>query len=239
MAENIKFKYIHSNTWKKEHDYEDNLVKDGFEVLYDEYIYSRNKKNLKARSNRWVCKFTGCKASLTIDYDRVITKFNHDHLNNHAKVNVQKEIFEKKLKERCSTEDKGVIQIYEEEINELFKGLVTDEEKKKASLALPEIDKIRFRLQKRKNKLRPILPESLKTTIVNGIYTKTANNIDQFLIYKSRNNSKLVFCSKIGLEILSKSSDWHADGTFHVATKFYYQLYVIQAYFKKRMIPCV
>ena len=49
----------------------------------------------------------------------------------------------------------------------------------------------------------------------------------------------MVFCSPVGLEILSKRNRWAGDGTFHVAAKYYYQLYIIQAYFKERMIPCV
>ncbi|CAF0740728.1 unnamed protein product [Brachionus calyciflorus] len=76
------------------------------------------------------------------------------------------------------------------------------------------------------------------TTVVEGKNTKFINEIDNFLIYKTKRNKKLVFCSKIGLEILSKSTEWHADGTFHVATKYYHQLYIIQAWFKGRMILC-
>ena len=43
----------------------------------------------------------------------------------------------------------------------------------------------------------------------------------------------------MGLEILSKSSNWGADGTFYTAAKYYYQLYIISGYYEKRMIVCV
>jgi hypothetical protein len=56
-------------------------------------------------------------------------------------------------------------------------------------------------LQKRKRILRPKLPESKKTTIIDGKYIKTFNNVDKFLIYKSKDNRKLVFMSKTGLEL--------------------------------------
>ena len=59
------------------------------------------------------------------------------------------------------------------------------------------------------------------------------------MLYRSKNNKLLVFCSKEGLEILSKSTHLAGDGTFHTASKYFYQLYIIQAYYEHRMIPCV
>jgi hypothetical protein len=64
----------------------------------------------------------------------------------------------------------------------------------------------------------------------------TANGKELFLVHKRANNSLLVFASPTGLECLSRSSAWHADGTFFTASKFYYQLYVIQCWFQNRMI---
>ena len=47
-----------------------------------------------------------------------------------------------------------------------------------------------------------------------------------------------MFASPDGIECLSNSENWHADGTFRVAAKYFYQLYVIQVWYKFRMIPC-
>jgi hypothetical protein len=73
--------------------------------------------------------------------------------------------------------------------------------------------------------------------LIEGRNKMTANGNELFLVHKRANNSLLVFASPTGLECLSKSSAWHADGTFFTASKYYYQLYVIQCWFANRMIP--
>ncbi len=60
----------------------------------------------------------------------------------------------------------------------------------------------------------------------------------RYLILNSKNNKILLFCSPDGLACLSDAAYWHGDGTFHVAAKYFYQLYIIHAWFKNRMIPC-
>jgi hypothetical protein len=49
----------------------------------------------------------------------------------------------------------------------------------------------------------------------------------------------LIFCSLMGMEILAKSDKWFADGTFHTASKYFTQLYLIHGWFMHRMIPAV
>ena len=48
----------------------------------------------------------------------------------------------------------------------------------------------------------------------------------------------MVFCSPTGLKTLSLSNKWFADGTFHTASKYFTQLYIIHGWYKHRMIPC-
>ena len=48
----------------------------------------------------------------------------------------------------------------------------------------------------------------------------------------------LVFCSRIGLEVLSKCTSMHGDGTFYVVAKYFYQLYLIHGWYNNYMIPC-
>ena len=42
----------------------------------------------------------------------------------------------------------------------------------------------------------------------------------------------ICYASNIGLEILSKSTEWHAVGTFKSAQRKYKQLYLIHAWYK-------
>ncbi|CAF1082488.1 unnamed protein product [Brachionus calyciflorus] len=48
----VKFEYVLSNQFKAENDDDNNVVKDGYEVLSEGFLFSRNKKN--KLSNRWV-----------------------------------------------------------------------------------------------------------------------------------------------------------------------------------------
>ena len=49
----------------------------------------------------------------------------------------------------------------------------------------------------------------------------------------------IIFCSAIGLKILSECNRWHGDGTFSVVPDGFYQLYVIHGLYKSNMLPCV
>ena len=49
----------------------------------------------------------------------------------------------------------------------------------------------------------------------------------------------IIFCSAIGLQILSKWDRWHGDGTFTRVPDGFYQLYVIHGLYKSNIITCV
>ena len=59
------------------------------------------------------------------------------------------------------------------------------------------------------------------------------NNLGEF----DKSRRILVFASDMGINILSKCDRWHVDGTFHTASKYFGQLYIIQGWYKYRMIP--
>jgi len=60
----------------------------------------------------------------------------------------------------------------------------------------------------------------------------------KILLFAGPCNSMLVFGSRIGLEVLSKSTSMHGDGTFYVAAKYFYQLYLLHGWYNYYMIPC-
>ncbi|CAF1076328.1 unnamed protein product [Brachionus calyciflorus] len=140
--ENIKYEYVQSNTLRLEHEDETNETKDGFEVLCDNFLFYRRRKNKD--SNYWVCKHKKWNLSMTIGFDgkvRSISKKSHSLQEmregvNPADVHLPLTEFQiltlhfiKKVKLRCSTEDVGSNKIFEDEQNKLFKSLKTDEEK--------------------------------------------------------------------------------------------------------------
>ena len=52
----------------------------------------------------------------------------------------------------------------------------------------------------------------------------------------------MIFCSDVGLKILSESNRWHSDGTFETAVKFqedkFQQFYFIHGKYKGVLLPC-
>ncbi|CAF0870760.1 unnamed protein product [Brachionus calyciflorus] len=133
MSNYDNFQFIRSNTFKPENDDNDNINKDGFEVLLNGFLYYRNKKN--KNSTYWTCKHPKCKAFLSIDHNgRIINQSKADHnLKTLDEVDNQKDVhqplthneilalnFTKKVKERCSSEDVGACKISEDTKNKNF-----------------------------------------------------------------------------------------------------------------------
>ena len=65
---------------------------------------------------------------------------------------------------------------------------------------------------------------------------------EQFLLYDSGVGDEeriLVFGSPQGLQLLSQSDNWYADGTFKVIPEVFYQLYTVHAQCGGRIFPCI
>ena len=144
--------------------------------------------------------------------------------------------FKIRVKKRVETDDISCNKIFHEEQAKLLESTQVSAEA--ISSLIPAFRRMKSCLTSRRNKIRPKLPKSLKEIIIEGDYELTINKKDKFLIHKGTNNKCLVFCSIDGLKTLASSDNWHADGTFRVASHYYYQLYVIQAWYKNIMIPC-
>ncbi len=69
----------------------------------------------------------------------------------------------------------------------------------------------------------PNIPSSLDKVTIPPEWC--LNNNKRFLLSHvvEDNVNLLIFCSDIGLELLSKSTRWHSDGTFKVAPSLFYQ----------------
>ena len=74
-----------------------------------------------------------------------------------------------------------------------------------------------------RNKNFPNIPSSLDEVTI--LPEWCLNNNKRFLLNHvvEDNLNFLIFCSDIGLELLSKSTTWHSDGTFKVAPSLFYQ----------------
>ena len=236
MAENNTIQYIESHFYKPEHQETSNKDKDCFRLLLNnQYIYNRFRKNKS--SLNWHCheKKNGCKSSITTDFDskiiRHISEHNHEPLEAKA---IEAEKFLINVKKRIETEHLPAQQIYQQEQASMVRRSNLSNEQ--IANLVPAFNKLKPCLSKRRSKIRPSLPSTLKEIQIDGEYLSTTDG-KKFLIHKSRSNKILVFASIDGLKALSASKNWHADGTFKKAAKHYYQLYIIQAWYENRMIP--
>ena len=236
------FEYIQSNAWNEKNDEDEGkrMEKKGLHVLMGNQIYYNHRVN--ADNIYWRCiyskKAAHCKGSVKIDGgEAVIAQVPHnDHEPLTAKeVEVLK--FKITVKDRCQTEAATTKKIYSEETKSLVaKHSLTNAEVAKLA---PSYRRMASCLQKRRAKTRPRLPNAIKEIkLVDPKYTMTSGGTSKYLVFNSKNNKILLFCSPDGFACLADSTCWHGDGTFHVASKYFYQLYIIQAWFKNRMIPC-
>ena len=130
------------------------------------------------------------------------------------------------------TEDLPPNQIYVDELSKLSAASSTANEI--LAQVIPSFSSIKANLKKHRGKHRPKLPLSLREIELTESQTQTVKK-EKFLITNKSHNKILLFASPKGIEMLSKTSQWHGDGTFHVASKYYYQLYIIHAWINNRM----
>ena len=123
-------------------------------------------------------------------------------------------------------------EIYKQERKKLSE--MTGSEKSVLALYIPSFDSIQSMVYS--SITRPKMPTSLNTIIIDSENRLTSNKKQTFLIFQSKLNHTLFFCSVDGLMSGSRCY-WHADGTFYTAAKYFYQLYVIHVWFNYQMIP--
>ena len=80
------------------------------------------------------------------------------------------------------------------------------------------------------SRFKRIRPKKQPTSIQDVEVTdKTTSDGKPFLIYDSKDKNRiLIFASPSGLKMLSESSKWHADGTFHTKSKYFRKFYKVK-----------
>ena len=118
-----------------------------------------------------------------------------------------------------------VLGIYEEKENEL--SLKYKEHIDEFLIFWPSFESIDSRFYRTKSELLPKMPGSIDEIVVPDEYTKTMLG-EKFLISPIRNiNQFIAYVSRIGIEALAGSKVWNCDGTFHCASKLFYQNNII------------
>lgn len=224
-------------------------------LLIFNYRYYFKRENESEKSKHYVCLFKyennkRCCASVTIKDDEIVkmggklVKENIDfdsikrtHKNEHEPLS-EKEIreieFKQVLKDRAGAENIPVQQIYQEEQSRVMKELA---DINKVATEIPQFYNCQSAMYDHRSKFMPPIPDSVEDIEIEGIWAKCEDGNSRFLLHHDVNI--IMFCSEVGLNALSKSHRWQADGTFSITPPGFMQLYIIHAYYKYQMIPCV
>ena len=84
MNANLEMIYIPNNSYKAEYENEDNGDKNGYDLMYDKYLFYKHRKNKD--SINWLCKDKKCRASITINSNGSILRSNLQHSGEDHKV---------------------------------------------------------------------------------------------------------------------------------------------------------
>lgn len=101
----------------------------------------------------------------------------------------------------------------------------------KAAEFFPQLTTIKSQLYESRVEKYPLLPRTIDDWLIEDEWALTETASRRFLLHhtKDEESSMVIFCSDIGLKILSLSKRWHSDGTFETAPIMFAQLYVIHS----------
>ena len=237
MASNeTSYTYLKNNSSKS----------DAYDVVVNMLRFYKHRPN-KDGSFYYKCCDRKCASSLTMLDDKIIRISPHtkEHVPM-TEVDLDMKVFRNNLKDSVLNQPSQmpIQQMYELKLSQYTVNSGRTQEE--IDEGVVPYSTMRSSLFKTRGKALPILPTSIKDIIITDEYKIIIRGKDgavpinrTFLLYKADDNGILVFASHEGLEILSKSRSWHADGTFHTAAKYYYQLYLIHGWYDWRMIQCV
>ncbi len=104
---------------------------------------------------------------------------------------------------------------------------------------IPNYNGFKRSLYRYRNKVKPIEPQvtdEINFTDDRFIYI---NDAKRYKLFDTLDDTWMIcYASIIGLEILLKSTEWHADGTFKSATRKYKQKHHIHTWYKGYIYLC-
>jgi hypothetical protein len=142
------------------------------------------------------------------------------------------------MKKRCRQESMSMNKIYLKELGKAVRdGLPVDSLSAKL---IPTYKSMYKGLWNQRHKDTPILPKTtFDIDLTDDKYILT-NDGKQFKLFDSLDEDRILgYASPTNLEILSKSKQWHADGTFISSPQHYKQLYCIYAWYLDEMHLCL
>ena len=192
-------------------------------ILENGYTYTKHR--VYNGTFQWHCvERKSCRARIHTNGTSILKKTNeHTHEPN-SKIFHCNEV-KAGLKRKAADTQEPTHSIVASEISKLGE---------ESAVYLPRLDSLKRSIcrSRRRAENVPSEPTSLQTLQIPEAYTKT-NKGEPFLLYDSgsiaENSRIIIFGTKCNVETLNTSSVWLADGTFKVAPKLFFQLYVVHA----------
>jgi hypothetical protein len=220
--------------------------KEHVNIIVDGFVFQRPNKHINADlSTAWRCQekrtIYECTSTCAIDkfgfVSRPPTKHNHDKP---APEKLNAKLMKYNAKKRCREEPHlSVPKVLKEE-----KAKVIKERKLKVTAALaneaPTTNSFKTSLYAQRNKLHPVVANSVENIILTGQYVETTDG-ERFLLFDidiGGGNRIICLASDIQLECLVKSKLWYIDGTFAKSPNKFFQIYIIHAWYLDEMHVC-
>ena len=125
------------------------------------------------------------------------------------------------INKRVKTETIAIQAIFNEEQNKLIQSKSNGLNLENISNIYPQFNEIQSTLYKKRLKNVPKLPTSADEVKIEGEWALKKEKFLRFDVSNDKDRA-IIFCSNVGLEILSLAKRWHSDGTFETTTKLFY-----------------
>jgi hypothetical protein len=222
-SSNLKMNFITTEKGKRK------LIINGYMYVF--------QKILADEVSSWECVLRRkghCNARVKITATDEFIEHTNEHTHPSSEINCELSTITSNLKRRATDTMDTSQQILGAELTNISEG---------AAVNLPIIDHLRRNIRRtRENRDAPPLPANREAIPDLPNEFRITSNGEPFLIFDSGIgdlNRILIFASPQGLQFLSNSQHWYADGTFKVCPELFFQLYTIHAQQEGKIFPCI
>lgn len=204
------------------------VIRNGFMYVF--------QKTLANDVSSWECVLRRkgqCKSRIKLSVTDAFIEQTNEHTHPPSQTNCELVKVKAGIKRRAETTADPSRQILADELSAISQT---------AAVNLPSMDNLRrnIRAVRQERNLPPLPLNRAAIPVLPHQYQVTENG-DQFLLFDSGVGDAeriLLFSSQQGLQFLSNSQHWYADGTFKVCPEVFYQVYTVHAQRGGRIFPC-
>ena len=165
-------------------------------------------------------------------------KFSHNHEQEEAE-HIRRDIV-LEMKEFASSQPHlSLKEVYEQVLTESVARLGSSHDPDELGMVMPDFLEVRNSLQRRRAKVRPTIPASLRDISLQAPWTLCEDGGPFLLFDDGSANRILGFGSEESIRVLCSASCIFMDGTFRIVPRIFKQLYTLHASFRGKIMPLV